>query len=341
MQDDWQNEATPEEKRWLEELLFEARRPSLFAGNTFYWMTCVAFELLQAGMAPLFWLLSGTFAISVVGYTTSLQALFYLGVLLLPVVIYLLTHPGVSGSFRLNPVSPGRTLVCVAAAGAGFLAANFVTTLWMLLLEALGANAAATSGALSGSLMLDIFVVAVLPGICEELLFRGMLLATYERWGTWKAIWISALLFTGLHGSVVGIPAELMLGVTLGYVAVSTNSLYACMMLHTTYNAATLIASYAAPESEVAAVGTMLEQLGGMSGVIAVALVAIAFMLALFFCLRLLDVLRRRDGMRFGNDRVIEMKKLSRSEVVLLASSLCTLAWFYVQDLWVLFGGGL
>ena len=67
MQEDWQKEATPEEKRWIEALLSEARRPSLFAGNAFYWMTCVAFELIQAGMAPLFWLLSGTFAISVLG----------------------------------------------------------------------------------------------------------------------------------------------------------------------------------------------------------------------------------------------------------------------------------
>lgn len=341
MRDDWLDEL-PDQYSWIREMLRDVMRPSLFAGNAYYWMVCAAFAILQAGMAPLYWMLSGTFAIDAQGYVTAVQALFYLGVLFLPLLIYNLTHPGVSESFRLNPVSPGRTLMCVALAGVGFLAANFVTLLWMLLLEALGANvAAAGADVLSGNVVLDIFLVAVLPGVCEELMFRGMVLATYERWGTWKAIWIAALLFTGMHGSLAGIPAELLLGVVLGFVTVSTNSLYAAMMLHTAYNAVTLISSYEAADASAVATGTLMQQLGGPGGVIMTVVMAILFGLAVILLLRALEWMRKRDGKKFGNDWVIERKRLSRSEIVLLAAALCTLAWFYVQDAFRLFGGAL
>ncbi len=333
MQDKWSDEQ-------ILELIREESRPSLFAGNAYYWMVCAAFALLQVGMSPLYWMLSGAFAIDAQGYVTAVQVLFYLGVIFLPVLIYSLLNPGRAEGLRLNPVSPGRALLCVALAGVSFLAANFVTLLWMLLLEALGADPTAGADVLSGNMMLDIFVVAMLPGVFEELMFRGMVLAAYERWGAWKAIWIAALLFTGLHGSLAGIPAELLLGVVLGFVTLSTNSLYAAMMLHTAYNAITLLGGYAAGAANAAS-GTLMQQLGGPTGVILTAVIASVFVVAVFLLLHALEWMRRRDGRRFGADWLVDRSRLSRSEIVLMASALCTLAWFYVQDAFSMFGGAL
>ena len=323
-------------ENWFEdvpELAHYVKRPSLLAANGFYWAEAVIFAIMQAGLAPLFWLLSAVFPLNAAGYVSAMQILMYLGAMLLPVLAYLLTRHDTLESFRLNPVSPGRTLASVAAAGSGFLAANCLTLVWMLFLEALGGNPSAASDAFSGNLLLDMLLIAILPGVCEELLFRGLIMGAYERWGTWRAIWISALLFTGLHGTVAGIPAQLMLGLALGYVTASTGSIYAAMMLHTTYNAITLLVGYSALEDAAAAAGTpMLEQVGMMG--LAIGIVgAIIFVTLLVFPLKYLDSLRIRADEPFGNDAVIEKKKLDRANIVLLVSAAATIIWFYVQDI--------
>lgn len=322
-------------ENWFEdvpELVHYVKRPSLLAATGFYWAQAVIFAIMQAGLAPLYWLLSAVFPISSVGYVSAMQILMYLGAMLLPVVIYMLTHNDTLESFRLNPVSPGRTVASVAAAGSGFLAATFLTMVWTLFIEALGGNPNSAAEIFSGNLMLDLLLIAILPGVCEELLFRGLIMGAFERWGTWRAIWISALLFTGLHGTVTGIPAQLMLGVALGYVAASTGSIYASMMLHTTYNAITLLVGYSALEESAASTGSLLAEVG-MMGLMVGVIGAIVCVSLFIFTLRYLDFLRIRADEPFGNDAVIEKKKLDRTCIVLLVSAAATVLWFYVQDL--------
>lgn len=326
---------------WLDdvpELAHFIKRPSLLAANGFFWAVGVVFALVQAGLAPLYWLLTAVWPIDPNGFVVAAQILLYIGAMLLPVAVYMLSRPDTLDSFRLNPVASGRAITTVVAAVIGFMAANFLTTLWMLFLESLGGDVMASSAdILSGNMMLDMLLIAILPGVCEELLFRGLIMGAYERWGTWKAIWISALLFAGMHGSLAGIPAHLMLGVALGYVAASTGSLYAPMMLHTAYNAVTVLASYAALSEETATAQTLAEELGGMSGVM-VALVMAVLSVSLFIAiLRRLDRQRVRLDEPFGNDAVIERRQLSRSELVVLVSGVATVIWFYVQDALTLF----
>lgn len=322
-------------ENWFEdvlELVHYVKRPSLLAANGFYWAEAVLFALMQAGLAPLYWLLNAVFPISAAGYVSAMQILMYLGAMLLPVIIYMLSRHDTLEAFRLNPVSPGRTLASVAAAGSGFLAATCLTMVWTLFIEALGGVPASTADAFSGNLMLDMVLIAILPGICEELLFRGLIMGAYERWGTWRAIWISALMFTGLHGTVAGIPAQLLLGVALGYVTASTGSVYAAMMMHTTYNAITLLVSYSALE-DVSAVpaGPLLAEVG-MTGLVVGIVGAIIFIALFILTLKYLDSLRVRADEPFGNDAVIEKKKLGRSDIVLLVSAFATVLWFYAQD---------
>lgn len=326
---------------WLDgvpELAHFIKRPSLLVANGFYWAVGVVFTLVQAGLTPLYWLLTAVWAIDPNGFVAAAQVLMYIGAMLLPVAVYILSHPDTLDSFRLNPVSPGRALTSVAAAGVGFLAANFLTMIWMLFLESIGGDVMSTaSDILSGNMMLDMLLIAILPGVCEELLFRGLIMGAYERWGTWKAIWISALMFAGMHGSLAGIPAHLMLGVALGYVAASTGSLYAPMMMHTAYNAVTVLASYAALSEEASAAQTLAEEMGGMSGVMMAAVMAVIFVAVFIALLRYLDRQRVRADEPFGNDAVIERRQLSRSELVVLVSGVATVVWFYVQDALTLF----
>jgi len=87
--------------------------------------------------------------------------------------------------------------------------------------------------------------VAVLAPVTEELLFRGALLrALLRRTTADRAVFISAAAFGLVHilgdpsiGSLVALPAIVLLGIVSGYQAVRTGNLSRSIMLHIGFNA--------------------------------------------------------------------------------------------------------
>ena len=77
---------------------------------------------------------------------------------------------------------------------------------------------------------------AILPAICEELVFRSILCAEYERTGTPLSIAASACFFAMLHFSFPHFPNYLYLGILLAAVLYATRSAVAPMLLHFLYN---------------------------------------------------------------------------------------------------------
>ena len=74
--------------------------------------------------------------------------------------------------------------------------------------------------------------IALLPGICEELLFRGFLIRFFEKYSVRWAVVISAILFAVYHLDPFRFIPVLLLGLLLGYLAVRSGSLYASMFAH-------------------------------------------------------------------------------------------------------------
>lgn len=315
----------------IPELRHYVRRPSFLTANGFYWAIAVMFALMQAGMPVLYWLLSAVWDISYTGYTTALQILLYLGAMLMPLGVYILSRPQEREAFRLRGASVGRMLCAVLAAGFGYFAANFIAVLWVIALECLGLQNTAAPDVLTGSLPLDLILISILPAVCEELLFRGLVLGTYERWGTRRAIWISAALFAGLHGSVVGLPVHLLMGLVLGYVAASTGSLLPGMALHGVYNAIAVVIACGAPADPGVDL-PMLEQIGGVMGVAVCVMMLLVSAALCFAVLRRMDRYRLQADEPFGSDAVIERRRLGRTELILLVSGVVTVIWFYLQD---------
>ncbi|MDR0914784.1 MAG: CPBP family intramembrane metalloprotease [Oscillospiraceae bacterium] len=80
-------------------------------------------------------------------------------------------------------------------------------------------------------------VVSVLPGVCEELLFRGVILGSLRKYGGPFAIIGSSLLFAIMHGNIIQIPFAFVVGVVLGFMTVKTNSMLPAIILHMLNNA--------------------------------------------------------------------------------------------------------
>jgi membrane protease YdiL (CAAX protease family) len=97
-----------------------------------------------------------------------------------------------------------------------------------------------------GSFMLAFVVIAILPGIGEELLFRGLLQNSLHKWtkNAHIAIWVSGFIFAAIHLQFYGLVPRMMLGVVFGYLYVWSGNIWFPIIAHITNNGLALILTY-------------------------------------------------------------------------------------------------
>ena len=87
-----------------------------------------------------------------------------------------------------------------------------------------------------------LFIVAVLPAICEELAFRGFILSGLQRGHRmWSAILITSVLFGVFHMILQQMFTAALLGIVLGLLAVRSGSLLPASLFHFTNNALSVL----------------------------------------------------------------------------------------------------
>jgi len=85
--------------------------------------------------------------------------------------------------------------------------------------------------------MMVILLIAVVPAICEEILFRGFLLGSLRRWGgRFAAIIASALVFAVFHFFVFKFVLTATLGIVLAYMCWQSRSILPGMIAHFLHN---------------------------------------------------------------------------------------------------------
>jgi membrane protease YdiL (CAAX protease family) len=94
--------------------------------------------------------------------------------------------------------------------------------------------------------LLNVFMIALLPALGEELLFRGIIQRIFSEWAKniHTGIWISAVLFSAMHMQFYGFIPRMMLGVLLGYLLAWSGSLWLPVIAHFVNNAAAVIFTY-------------------------------------------------------------------------------------------------
>lgn len=97
-----------------------------------------------------------------------------------------------------------------------------------------------------GQLLLGIVVVAIIPGIGEELVFRGLVQNHVYRItkNIHVAIWIGALLFSLFHLQFYGLIPRMFLGAIFGYMYYFSGNIIYPMIAHFVNNGFTLIMLY-------------------------------------------------------------------------------------------------
>ena len=89
-------------------------------------------------------------------------------------------------------------------------------------------------------------MIAILPAIGEELVFRGMLQPELQRatGNIHAAIWISAIMFSAIHLQFFGFVPRMLLGVMFGYLYYWSGNIIIPMLAHFVNNGFSLLMVY-------------------------------------------------------------------------------------------------
>ncbi|MDO4567723.1 MAG: CPBP family intramembrane metalloprotease [Clostridia bacterium] len=143
------------------------------------------------------------------------------------------------GAKRYGLLWPGWGVVLLsAAAGVGiFMFSTGINAFAMTAMEALGANpdiyaqqipAAATVW----ETVFYIAMLALVPAVCEELLFRSVYVNSWRGMGRWKVVLVTSAIFALAHMTPASIVSFFVIGAVLGLLTYETRSVYPAMIIH-------------------------------------------------------------------------------------------------------------
>lgn len=320
----------------------EKNKPSIFSASVLFFIGVAGLYVLPAVMTSIE-LAFGAFLIPEL--TGLIEAMYYIVFIVLPIVLYVKSAPSVcADTMRINPLSLKSALLCVAGALITVYLTQILTLFWTVLIESAFKTPPASNFVIpttAAALASSIFSVAVIPGICEELLFRGAILGAWEERGSKRAIVISSIWFMLMHGSLVGMPAQFLSGIILGIIVVSTDSLFGGMIFHTIYNAATVILAYITNQ-QTAQTGqearSVFASIGGIPGLVQMALPAVFFCVLLVFTLKAIDADRiRKKGYVFGYPPA-KPRPFAFSEYTVMGAGFSVVFMNYLTDLLTIMG---
>lgn len=96
--------------------------------------------------------------------------------------------------------------------------------------------------------LFSLIIMAVMPAIGEELLFRGVIQDNLEKWmGKGElAVWVTAILFSLFHFQFEGFLPRMLLGALLGYLFFWTRNLWIPIIAHFFFNGMQVVGQYLA-----------------------------------------------------------------------------------------------
>lgn len=187
-------------------------------------------------------------------YTISLIALIYIGSIMqlylgtagliatevmifaIPMLYAIYIKADIKNTFSLKLPKVRYILGGFVVWFGGYLIIN-ITTQILLSLFPKGADVlqAVNSSVMMDSLLVSLIVVALIPAICEEILFRGFLLGAFRGESKKSKIWaiiMVGVLFGIMHLNFIRIVPTAMLGILFAYCTLATKSIWTSVFMH-------------------------------------------------------------------------------------------------------------
>ena len=150
--------------------------------------------------------------------------------------------------FHMRRPRVSQCLLALAMGVGVFLLAAAVNSVFYELFYLTGANTDIANTPLPQMggvipFLTSMLVIAVIPAISEEMLFRGALLYSWRGLGRMRSAFLTALLFGLLHMSLPSFPALFLIGFILGLLAYDARSILPGVIIHFMNNALSLSVS--------------------------------------------------------------------------------------------------
>jgi len=144
-------------------------------------------------------------------------------------------------SLRIAPIKADSVAVMIAAALV-MISGGVLISMLFGGLESLSQNFSLYNTFISkddGTVPSRLYLVlayAVLPALCEEFVYRGILCHEYEKGGVTRAVLLSSLFFSLLHFNLQNFPVYFFAGVVLALTLYATRSVFGAIIAHFLYN---------------------------------------------------------------------------------------------------------
>jgi len=116
----------------------------------------------------------------------------------------------------------------------------------------------------NAELLIMLVTVGVVAPICEEIIYRHMLLKPLRRYGDFQAIVITSVLFGFFHGNLTQFLYATIVGFVLGFAAVRANSVLPAIIIHSMNNVFAVLFSRFYELSEAGSIQLSTEGISGI-----------------------------------------------------------------------------
>lgn len=168
-----------------------------------------------------------------------------------PLLYALWYHYNISHIFHIAPIRFKTVWITVVTTAAAFVLVGVVAMLQQLVVPQSQDYQQLWEQVLKRfhqvPFLITFILVAILPGVCEELFFRGFLLRGLRaKCSDWFSIILAGILFGVFHIDPYRLVPVTLLGILFGYMVVKTGSIFTGMIAHSTNNGIIILLSYVA-----------------------------------------------------------------------------------------------
>ena len=180
-----------------------------------------------------------------------------------------------------------------------------------------------------GALFALLTLVAVLPGFCEEVTHRGMLLRSFTpRLGVMRAIMLSSIMFGFMHLNIVQVFYAAILGYIIALATVATKSLWTGVIMHFLNNGIGIYLSLASRPENNWPLGNLFDSISGIFNIFGIFVYVIVIWGGLYLMLAIIRmfaqdnytknkaahigaIIRANPDIIKHNDRILTIEELT------------------------------
>lgn len=192
----------------------------------------------------IFALIGQGFSLIILGHTGNYLIILLLSqvVLILPSIIYMIRYKlNISEAIRFKKIKAANIILLIVFSYLITPLMSFINAISMLFFEN-------TTSSFMGEIIkqngffLSITIIAVVPAIFEEAVYRGIFYNEYRKVKPLQAIFLSAFLFGIIHGNLNQFVYAFLMGIVFALIIEATDSILSTMIIHFFINATSVMA---------------------------------------------------------------------------------------------------